>query len=108
MFLEGQGRSFFIVLYVVVELISSNAAFQFGVQIGIDKLFFGGTLHIRVIGQGHGAAFVDGLHHLGFGFGFGLRASGLAPEGFIAVFYTGLGASLLTAGLRFLLAVSRG
>ena len=31
-----------------------------------------------------------------------------APEGFIAVFYTGLGASLLTAGLRFLLAVSRG
>lgn len=41
-------------------------------------------------------------------FGIGLRASGLAPEGFIAVFYTGLGASLLTAGLRFLLAVSRG
>ena len=34
-------------------------------------------------------------------FGIGLRASGLAPEGFIAVFYTGLGASLLTAGLRF-------
>ena len=29
-------------------------------------------------------------------FGIGLRASGLAPEGFIAVFYTGLGASLLT------------
>ena len=41
-------------------------------------------------------------------FGIGLRASGLAPEGFIAVFYTGLGASLLTAGLRFLLAVSCG
>ena len=34
-------------------------------------------------------------------FGIGLRASGLAPEGFIAVFYTGLGASLLLAGALF-------
>ena len=33
--------------------------------------------------------------------GIGLRASGLAPQGFIAVFYTGLGASLLLAGLLF-------
>ena len=33
--------------------------------------------------------------------GIGLRASGLAPERFIAVFYTGLGASLLLAGLMF-------
>lgn len=33
--------------------------------------------------------------------GIGLRASGLAPERFIAVFYTGLGASLLLAGLLF-------
>ena len=33
--------------------------------------------------------------------GLGLRASGLAPERFIAVFYTGLGASLLLAGLMF-------
>ena len=33
--------------------------------------------------------------------GIGLRASGLAPEGFIAVFYTGLGAALLLAGLLF-------
>ena len=33
--------------------------------------------------------------------GIGLRASGLAPERFIAVFYTGLGASLLLAGLSF-------
>lgn len=33
--------------------------------------------------------------------GIGLRASGLAPERFIAVFYTGLGASLLIAGLLF-------
>lgn len=33
--------------------------------------------------------------------GIGLRASGLAPERFIAVFYTGLGASLLAAGLLF-------
>ena len=33
--------------------------------------------------------------------GIGLQASGLAPEAFIAVFYTGLGASLLLAGLRF-------
>lgn len=33
--------------------------------------------------------------------GIGLRASGLAPEQFIAVFYTGLGASLLLAGLLF-------
>ena len=30
-----------------------------------------------------------------------LRASGLAPDRFIAVFYTGLGASLLCAGLLF-------
>lgn len=30
-----------------------------------------------------------------------LRASGFAPERFIAVFYTGLGASLLMAGLLF-------
>ena len=33
--------------------------------------------------------------------GIGLRASGLAPERFIAVFYTGLGAGLLLAGLLF-------
>lgn len=33
--------------------------------------------------------------------GIGLRVSGIAPEGFIAVFYTGLGASLLLAGLLF-------
>lgn len=33
--------------------------------------------------------------------GIGLRASGLAPEQFIAVFYTDLGASLLLAGLLF-------
>lgn len=33
--------------------------------------------------------------------GIGLRAGGLAPERFIAVFYTGLGASLLAAGLLF-------
>lgn len=33
--------------------------------------------------------------------GIGLRVSGLVPERFIAVFYTGLGASLLVAGLLF-------
>ena len=33
--------------------------------------------------------------------GIGLRASGLAPERFIAVFYSGLGAALLLAGLLF-------
>lgn len=33
--------------------------------------------------------------------GIGLRFSGLAPERFIAVFYTGLGAALLLAGLLF-------
>lgn len=33
--------------------------------------------------------------------GIGLRASGLAPERFIAVFYTGLGAALMLAGLLF-------
>lgn len=33
--------------------------------------------------------------------GIGLRAGGLAPERFIAVFYTGLGAALLLAGLLF-------
>lgn len=36
-------------------------------------------------------------------FGIGLRLSGRCPEGFIAVFYTGLGAALLLAGLQFLL-----
>ena len=30
-----------------------------------------------------------------------LRVSGIAPERFIAVFYTGLGASLLLAGMLF-------
>ena len=33
--------------------------------------------------------------------GIALRAGGIAPVRFIAVFYTGLGASLLLAGLRF-------
>ena len=33
--------------------------------------------------------------------GIGLRVSGLAPERFIAVFYTGLGAALILAGLLF-------
>ncbi len=33
--------------------------------------------------------------------GIGLRVSGLVPERFIAFFYTGLGASLLLAGLVF-------
>lgn len=33
--------------------------------------------------------------------GIWLRSSGIAPDRFIAVFYTGLGASLLTAGIRF-------
>ena len=33
--------------------------------------------------------------------GIGLRVGGLAPERFIAVFYTGLGAALLLAGLLF-------
>ena len=33
--------------------------------------------------------------------GIALRASGLAPERFIAVFYTGLGAALLLAGVLF-------
>ncbi|MCQ4743978.1 hypothetical protein [Blautia producta] len=35
-------------------------------------------------------------------FGIGLRVSGWCPEVFIAVFYTGLGVSLLTAGVLFL------
>ena len=33
--------------------------------------------------------------------GIGLRASGAAPERSIAVFYSGLGAALLLAGLLF-------
>lgn len=33
--------------------------------------------------------------------GIGLRVSGFAPERFIAVFYTGLGAALMLAGLLF-------
>lgn len=39
--------------------------------------------------------------------GIGLRVSGLAPDRFIAVFYTGLGASLLLAGLLFGVAFGR-
>ena len=35
-------------------------------------------------------------------FGIGLRVSGWCPAAFLAVFYTGLGASLLTAGVLFL------
>lgn len=35
--------------------------------------------------------------------GIGLRVSGVVPNGFIAYFYTGLGASLLTAGVLFLI-----
>ncbi len=35
------------------------------------------------------------------GGGISIRAYGLAPERFIAVFYTGLGASLLLAGILF-------
>lgn len=35
--------------------------------------------------------------------GIGLRVSGIAPERFIAVFYTGLGASLLLAGVNTVL-----
>ena len=34
-------------------------------------------------------------------FGIGLRVSGLVPEVFIAVFYSGLGLSLIIAGLGF-------
>lgn len=33
--------------------------------------------------------------------GVSLRATGLAPDRFIAVFYSGLGASLLLAGILF-------
>lgn len=33
--------------------------------------------------------------------GFGLRVSGMAPDRFIAVFYSGLGAALLLAGIWF-------
>lgn len=39
--------------------------------------------------------------------GIGLRVSGLVPTGFIAYFYTGLGASLLTAGVLFLISYFR-
>lgn len=35
--------------------------------------------------------------------GIGLRVSGAVPNGFIAYFYTGLGASLLTAGVLFVI-----
>jgi len=35
--------------------------------------------------------------------GIGLRVSGVVPDVYIAVFYTGLGASLLTAGVLFLI-----
>ena len=34
--------------------------------------------------------------------GIGLRASGIVPDVYIAVFYAGLGASLLTAGVLFI------
>jgi hypothetical protein len=39
--------------------------------------------------------------------GIGLRVSGVVPTGFIAYFYTGLGASLLTAGVLFLISYFR-
>lgn len=39
--------------------------------------------------------------------GIGLRVSGLVPSTFIAFFYTGLGASLLTAGVLFLISYAR-
>lgn len=35
--------------------------------------------------------------------GIGLRVTGIVPTGFIAYFYTGLGASLLTAGVLFII-----
>lgn len=40
-------------------------------------------------------------------FGIGLRVSGLAPDVFIAVFYTGLGAALTMAGILFLVQFGR-
>ena len=39
--------------------------------------------------------------------GIGLRMSGVVPNGFIAYFYTGLGASLLTAGVLFIISYIR-
>ena len=39
--------------------------------------------------------------------GIGLRVSGVVPNGFIAYFYTGLGASLLTAGVLFIFHYAR-
>ena len=39
--------------------------------------------------------------------GIGLRVSGVVPNTFIAFFYTGLGASLLTAGVLFILSYAR-
>ena len=70
---EGQGGVARINIYFVVELIFSNAAFQFGVQIGIGKLVFGDTLRLIVICQTcGGGVFSDGPHYLGFGLG--LRA----------------------------------
>ena len=39
--------------------------------------------------------------------GIGLRVSGPVPNTFIAFFYTGLGASLLTAGVLFLISYAR-
>lgn len=42
-----------------------------------------------------------GIMAVMMGGGIGIRMSGLAPEVFIAVFYSGLGASLLLAGLLF-------
>ena len=39
--------------------------------------------------------------------GIGLRVSGVVPNVFIAVFYTGLGASLLTAGVLFVVSYVR-
>ena len=41
-------------------------------------------------------------------FGVGLRVSGLCPDIFIAFFYTGIGFSLLIAGIQFFLAYIRG
>ena len=46
---EGQCGFFPINLYFVVDSVSSNAAFQFGVQIGFAKLVFGNISHPNVV-----------------------------------------------------------
>ena len=61
-------------IHLVEELVSESIALQLKLLIQSVQTGVCNSTHPIVIGQSHGAAFVNGLHHIGFGFGLGLRA----------------------------------